>query len=404
MINMRCLGVFAFMLLISLGVVGQVQRYEDKMFFKKGKYNIDLQLRDNSEALKKLYRVLEEIDSDATLQLDKVEIKSFASPLSGKKYNLMLTQSRNVAVEDELEKKYPFIKPFVEKINEGIDWEGLRTLVANSKMSLKDEVLKIIDSEPEENQEENDLVDSRNKKLMEVGGGQAYKYMMIALFPELRFSHVAISYSTVDREPIEEVEESTVEVVPVKEVTPACEYCSNRCLKFALKTNLLFDLALTPNIEAEIPLGKRWSVDLEYMRGWWLHKHTFCWQVHGGNIEARYWLGNRNNHKKLQGWFVGAYVGGAFYDFQLKDDVGYRGQVFFPGGVSGGYCMELNKYFNMEFSVGFAYFTTNYKKYRVYHNIELIKDGPTKRLTGFYPTKVKISLVWKINGRKGGKR
>lgn len=28
----------------------------------------------------------------------------------------------------------------------------------------------------------------------------------------------------------------------------------------ALKTNLLFDLALMPNIEAEVPIGNRWSV------------------------------------------------------------------------------------------------------------------------------------------------
>ena len=32
----------------------------------------------------------------------------------------------------------------------------------------------------------------------------------------------------------------------------------------ALKNNLLYDLALAPNIEIEIPVGKRWSVNLEY--------------------------------------------------------------------------------------------------------------------------------------------
>ncbi len=32
----------------------------------------------------------------------------------------------------------------------------------------------------------------------------------------------------------------------------------------ALKDNLLYDLALAPNIEIEIPVGKRWSVNLEY--------------------------------------------------------------------------------------------------------------------------------------------
>jgi len=37
----------------------------------------------------------------------------------------------------------------------------------------------------------------------------------------------------------------------------------------ALKNNLLYDLALAPNIEIEIPVGKRWSVNLEYKSPWW---------------------------------------------------------------------------------------------------------------------------------------
>lgn len=32
----------------------------------------------------------------------------------------------------------------------------------------------------------------------------------------------------------------------------------------ALKNNLLYDLALAPNIEVELPLGKRWSLNVEY--------------------------------------------------------------------------------------------------------------------------------------------
>ena len=34
----------------------------------------------------------------------------------------------------------------------------------------------------------------------------------------------------------------------------------------ALKNNLLYDLALAPNIEVELPLGKRWSLNVEYKR------------------------------------------------------------------------------------------------------------------------------------------
>lgn len=60
----------------------------------------------------------------------------------------------------------------------------------------------------------------------------------------------------------------------------------------ALKNNLLYDLALAPNIEVELPLGKRWSLNVEYKCPWWSDSGcNFCYQLLSGGTEARYWLG-----------------------------------------------------------------------------------------------------------------
>ena len=60
----------------------------------------------------------------------------------------------------------------------------------------------------------------------------------------------------------------------------------------AVKNNLLYDMALAPNIEVEIPLGKRWSFNTEYKCPWWLNsEHDFCYQLLSGGMEGRYWLG-----------------------------------------------------------------------------------------------------------------
>ena len=62
----------------------------------------------------------------------------------------------------------------------------------------------------------------------------------------------------------------------------------------AVKNNLLYDLALAPNLEVEIPVGKRWSLNAEYKCPWWLNsKHDFCYQLLSGGVEGRCWLGNR---------------------------------------------------------------------------------------------------------------
>ena len=58
----------------------------------------------------------------------------------------------------------------------------------------------------------------------------------------------------------------------------------------ALKNNLLYDLALAPNIEVELPLGKRWSLNVEYKCPWWSDSGcNFCYQLLSGGTEARYW-------------------------------------------------------------------------------------------------------------------
>ena len=83
---------------------------------------------------------------------------------------------------------------------------------------------------------------------------------------------------------------------------PSAVYCTPNERKrqhrslLALKTNLLFDLALVPNIEIEVPLDKqnRWSVNGEWMFPWWLIDHDkYCLQILSGGVEGRYWLGSR---------------------------------------------------------------------------------------------------------------
>ncbi|MEG0519253.1 MAG: DUF3575 domain-containing protein [Bacteroidales bacterium] len=173
---------------------------------------------------------------------------------------------------------------------------------------------------------------------------------------------------------------------------------------FAIKTNLLYDAAITPNLEFEIPIGKRWSINAEYQLAWWNKKdNSFCWRINAAGIETRYWLGNRKKHKSLSGWFAGISVNGGTYDFQLKKDNGYQGNFIVPG-ISGGYTTPVARNLNMEFSLGVGYMMSNYLHYNVISN-ELVDNGETKHYRNIFPTKAKVSLVWIINHnvKRGGK-
>ena len=61
----------------------------------------------------------------------------------------------------------------------------------------------------------------------------------------------------------------------------------------ALKTNLLYDAALIPNIGLEVSLGKQWTVAADWFYTWFSSdsRHRY-WQSYGGYLTVRRYFGN----------------------------------------------------------------------------------------------------------------
>lgn len=183
---------------------------------------------------------------------------------------------------------------------------------------------------------------------------------------------------------------------------------------FALKTNLLFDLATALNFEIEFPIQNRFSLAAEWVFPWWTidnykenSKRTRL-QILNGNIEARYWFGNREKKRLLNGWFAGIYGGGGLYDIEWKGK-GVQGEFFIAAGLSGGYSHRIAEHLSMEYAIGVGILSTDYRTYRA-HFCEDAVWYPIREKRGRYtwigPTRAKVSLVWMINekDKKGGKR
>jgi hypothetical protein len=170
-----------------------------------------------------------------------------------------------------------------------------------------------------------------------------------------------------------------------------------------IKTNLLYDMALTPNLGVEVPIGDRYSVEAGFMRGWWLARNwSFCWQLEAASLEGRYWFNPREERWRYGGWFAGVFAQAGFYDFQLDTYNGLQGEFLMAGG-SGGYMRQLGGAWSLEFSLGLGFLVTEYRRYVVVPLRErhaLASSGPPIRLIGLpYPLKAGISLQWAINGR-----
>ena len=189
---------------------------------------------------------------------------------------------------------------------------------------------------------------------------------------------------------------------------PVAASCRRRPL-LALKTNLLFDAALMPNVEIEVPVGKRWSVNGEYAFPWWqFDRGKYCMQVLMGGLEGRYWLGSRKSREDrevLTGHFLGLYAGGGKYDLQWGEK-GYQGEFFIAAGVSYGWATRIARHLHLEFNIGIGLLRTDSRHYHARDNYQTLLWQENGKYTWFGPTKAKISLVWLLNRRvkKGGSR
>lgn len=386
------------------------------IYFDANNVSVDTGYKDNNQSITTLDSLL--VGQSDTKKIKAVNVVTFVSPDGDESYNASLAIRRKHSIREFLQRYNSDID--VDKIrffSEGENWSEFRKLVASdSNLPDRAEVLALIDFH------KNDVV-KRKQLLRKLNQGAAYKYMVHSVFPKLRRAEITIVRETpnVSKEtfdPVSSASELLVskqeEALPkdqpdksvgesVKEQT--CEVMMSKAegpgkseTVLAVKNNLLYDLALAPNIEVEIPLGKRWSLNTEYKCPWWLNsKHDFCYQLLSGGLEGRYWLGNRQKRNRLTGHFIGLYAEGGIYDFQLRGD-GYQGKYYGAAGVTYGYARQLARHFSLEFSLGMGYLTTEYKKYTPYEGDIVWTNSGRYNFIG--PTKAKISLVWLITTRR----
>lgn len=168
--------------------------------------------------------------------------------------------------------------------------------------------------------------------------------------------------------------------------------------RFAIKTNTLYWVALTPNIEAEVFLRDKLSVNADIQFAWWSsYDKRRYYQIFSASPELRYWFAEK---RRFHGHYAGVYGGGGLYDLMLKPQGnGYQGE-FWSAGVSYGYMMPLGKRLSLEMGIGVGILSTNYRRY-VWDGDCYLKKAREKTVW-FGPTKARVSLVW-IIGRGGGR-
>lgn len=391
---------------VSLRVNAQ-EKQLTLLYFRFDKAVVDSGYMDNIHSLRHLDEVLS--DTAWTSRIDSINILSFASPDGNCLYNGRLAKRRSSALKGYFLRKYPYLnEDRIHPCPQGENWNKLRCLIsADKELPAREKVLRIIDNTPDN--------DRCKVLLRNLHKGVPYRYIQERFSQYLRNAAVRIVWLCADSLPVlpEPVNPCTVIVdrpqIRLNPVSVVKEPFITKRPLIALKTNLLFDAAMMPNIEIEVPMGNRWSINAEYMFPWWLFdSDKYCMQILMGGLEGRYWLGGRKKRQQtevLTGHFLGLYAGGGKYDLQW-DDNGYQGEFFIAAGISYGWATRIARDLRLEFNIGIGLLRTDYRHYHARDNHQTLLWQENGRYTWFGPTKAKISFVWLLNRKvkKGGAR
>lgn len=174
----------------------------------------------------------------------------------------------------------------------------------------------------------------------------------------------------------------------------------------AVRTNLLYDAVLVPNVGLEVWLGAGFTLAADWFYTWIpLDRQHFYWQTYGGYLTARYYFGKQAAAQPYGGHHVGIYGSMLTYDVEFGGRGCQADKFGFGGGVEYGYSLPVAKNLCLDFNLGIGYQGGEYKTYLPTDDGtgHYVWEGTYKR-HWFGPTKAEISLKWLIGPyeKKGG--
>lgn len=425
-IRKYCITLMLLLLGLYDSAYAQEMKDSVKIYFRQGKSALDVSVGNNRAELSRIADSLATSYADSVYQLKTISVIGSASPEGSVELNKRLSEKRANVLFDYLSQygKLPASSKNFAYL--GRNWQGLLQLVRDdANIPYREEVIKLLEdiiskSETEESRSN----DNSLTRLMNLRGGEPYRYMYRVLFPELRASHMVLTYNRVwnpKRIPpiiqdislpdiVLEIPQIKLQPIPVEYKTP------RKPIYMGIKTNIISDVFLIPNLGVEFYLGGNYSLVANWMYAWWKNDNSHkYWRIYGGDIAVRRWFGREAASKPLTGHHLGLYAQTLTYDF-LWNDKGYMagepgGNIFdranFATGVEYGYSLPIAKRLNLDFTLGVGYMWGKYYEYKPIDNCYVWQA--TKKRHFFGPTKAEVSLVWLLgrnnyNKEKGGSR
>jgi len=371
-----------------------LENYPLAIHFPINEYQLTRDYRNNITMLAALDEIL--TSGHIIENIDTIEILAACSPIGSAAYNHKLSYNRCLSLRWYIKRKHPQVaeKYPIELNYIGIDSLGY-SILSQKKAQLSEK-------------EKWDMLQyaairlKMNDRSYITSGRQYLKT------EEKEQQNIALNNTTYlkpdtiyIRDTVVVVRDTVLFVSTPEQTTPIS---SKRPVFVALKTNLLYDAALLPNLSAEVYLGKKWSLVAEGNWSWWTFdkpmQNQWAHRIQAGGAELRYWV---KSPYPLNGHAIGVYSLIGNYDVRMftknEDTPGYLSPKSWSAGLSYGYSMPIANRFNLEFGVAFGYVGGEYYKYDYCMRHQQWEKGThdheqVYKSNYFGPTRVGVSLVW----------
>lgn len=410
----------------------------------------------NSASIRRLKGFFDNVRINPDVSVKKVVITSFASMEGDVISNRRFIAERNATARDLVKRLSGLPDSLITCIDGGIAWDHLRDSVDRSDMQYKEEVLYIIDNQPEETWKDGTLVDSRRKHLMDLHGGEPYRYMRARFFAHYRYSRIRIIYTgaldeqtcteieqnpvatdstdnygdglyiEIERDTVQELQDSTTrpdttaaaavlppaDTLAVQDTVTAPDTAASASVQataqtarteeklpiLGVKTNALVLFAGVANAGVEARIGKHFSIDFPVIYSPYTIKNNYRLRALAFQPEFRFWFKGYT-----EGHFLGLTGNFAWFNIALSNNNRYQDSADRPlmgAGISYGYSWKILPSLSLEFTIGAGYANIHYD---VFYNVEngIQYNSGVKNYWGL--TKAGISVVYIININKQGR-
>ena len=380
------------------------------LYFKINETKVNKGYKDNNQTINVLIDEINNSITSENLEVKSVLIIASASPDGTAALNRYIAKQRALNTKRMLLSMFPHLdENNIFTHSKTNMWDNLKQLIDNEpSLKYKDEMYAILNNSELSYSEKYDAFRS-NLEL--------YRYLKSHFLDKLRMAKLEFTLAEIPVKVPDVVVEKVVAVTK-SEVEHVNHHFGQECeshLKkvdipllasvfktseefdkgavLALKTNILYDIALVPNLGFEFYLADKVSFAGSWMYAWWnkdSKNHT--WRIYGGDVAIKKWFGSRAADKRFTGHHLGVYGQMLTYDFDLGNK-GYIGEKWtFGAGVEYGYSFPVSNKLNIDLNLGLGYLSGEVKEYNPEDGHYVWQKTTNRQWIG--PTRAGVSVVW----------